>query len=1016
MFGETSSKGYDGQDVKAIWYRIGAKMDEAPLFDSEYKKIIFISSCAVKENQNQEEHLVACKVLENISKWCIKLAAPEDATAVGLALMDEKVLKNIADFLSGGEAPTRWPVVSLCTVIENIVNIPWSNNMQKLEVLRSFFSLETRLYEALLECSKRDNGGLTVCTVKVIENVILKLHDLVADNICGTDAVSGSTGTPATPLRSLDGTHIRETERAHLESRFSKCLPDLLHVVLFYHEVPLAQEAVMRTVADIIEGTELRWMDESRLEPLRREIVGRVMEMCSEFCANCDKELNLAATAMTAIKFCSRLMDHSFRNWIANNADLINTCVGILRGDVGNPAKGLIMYNLLRRGACATIHNVCLDPDVAERLCYLETCGKTAPFPPHMLSEEVAAELASNPLLKETRLMKSLVVALLVEKDPRVFRDIWMTISLFAKYPQNINALLQDALLHEVVIECICVHLTEASGYSPNSNMIIKNWTHQGPEVCALIALARVCGACCNPLYIGTSEEATSQISKVFKCLRSGTMLKVLQLLAGLNSVLDLNGHARTQVEEIQSLGMLCLCALYGRRGDEVVIHVADLMQAHKGASHQFQPSIITTLKRTVESAHAAFAVKAGQTLSEAETEASTKGGGDAFFSCQVNWLVNALSNLCVNWIFSRALSVCEELVGTLGIMLGRFRQAVNTAADGTRQTSMGVVDEYWRDGSLLECLLLSLVHMYLSLPADTADPLAPIPNPKGPTYDVVVEKGGPGVALGMMVVQDRAGVIRLKSIQKNVILKSLSAEAEGCMRAGDVLVGIGGQDISDWDLAAAVVELNDRKVPQGSTVRLTYRRPQLQPQARHTRCWHKVIKTNLEGLLLAHFNNKTSGQCRVSSTAVEYALLLLALMSQAGEPRAHLCRNPPFDPEIKAQKGSAGGTPPSATATNSVRVWYSDEHGSEASASKKSKTVLVNHGPELVAGGSSGGLFAKFLQSLREQAAIEGASVVTTTVGVPACLYPLVFVFVFALPLPILRLVCCGAGITGFS
>jgi hypothetical protein len=92
--------------------------------------------------------------------------------------------------------------------------------------------------------------------------------------------------------------------------------------------------------------------------------------------------------------------------------------------------------------------------------------------------------------------------------------------------------------------------------------------------------------------------------------------------------------------------------------------------------------------------------------------------------------------------------------------------------------------------------------------------------------YEVVVEKGGPGIGLGMLVIEDKKKAqIRLKSKQANIIIRRLDEAAQGDMMVGDVLVGIDDDNTVNWTLARVVQRLNDFRVPVGSTVRLTYAR-----------------------------------------------------------------------------------------------------------------------------------------------------------------------------------------------
>jgi hypothetical protein len=344
--------------------------------------------------------------------------------------------------------------------------------------------------------------------------------------------------------------------------------------------------------------------------------------------------------------------------------------------------------------------------------------------------------------------------------------------------------------------------------------------------------------------------------------------------------------------------------------------------------------------------------------------------------------LLYSMSNLCVNWAYSRALATCDDLVSVLSLMLGRFAAEVGNNNTQTMPPA-DCGDEYWRDSSVLECLLLCLFHLCLSLPT----PRAPTVTAEAPSvsYDVEVIKGGPGVALGMMVVQDAAGVIRLKSMQRDAPVATLGPEADGCMCAGDMLVGINGQDISSWDLAAAVVELNDRNLPPGQTVRLTYRRP----LSRIGKLWLLDVRSALESLLLSFFRRR-SAPCVVTETAARHGMLLLALLGNVHHPIGDLCRNPVYDRAPAAPKDKDVGKQQAEIANDkSCSVWHVPQCAPKPAAS--GRTVLVSHSMDISSADAGNVLLGKFVDALRDQASVIGASVVTSTVGTVClcvCLY----------------------------
>lgn len=92
--------------------------------------------------------------------------------------------------------------------------------------------------------------------------------------------------------------------------------------------------------------------------------------------------------------------------------------------------------------------------------------------------------------------------------------------------------------------------------------------------------------------------------------------------------------------------------------------------------------------------------------------------------------------------------------------------------------------------------------------------------------FEAVVEKGGQGVGLGMVVVEDvTKGTIKIKDVLPGIIVKSLTAGAGGCIKREDALVKVGIDDVTNMPLSRVVQKLNDLRVPVGATIKLMFKR-----------------------------------------------------------------------------------------------------------------------------------------------------------------------------------------------
>jgi hypothetical protein len=89
--------------------------------------------------------------------------------------------------------------------------------------------------------------------------------------------------------------------------------------------------------------------------------------------------------------------------------------------------------------------------------------------------------------------------------------------------------------------------------------------------------------------------------------------------------------------------------------------------------------------------------------------------------------------------------------------------------------------------------------------------------------FEAVIQKGGQGVGLGMIVVEDVAkNTIKVKDVLPGIIIKSLTAGASGSIKKDDVLVKVGNDDVTHMPLSRVIQKLNDFRVPVNSTIKLT--------------------------------------------------------------------------------------------------------------------------------------------------------------------------------------------------
>ena len=72
--------------------------------------------------------------------------------------------------------------------------------------------------------------------------------------------------------------------------------------------------------------------------------------------------------------------------------------------------------------------------------------------------------------------------------------------------------------------------------------------------------------------------------------------------------------------------------------------------------------------------------------------------------------------------------------------------------------------------------------------------------------YEALIEKGGTGVGLGVKVYDDKLRKqILIRTVESNIILQGVSEESGGFIKSGDVIIGIGNDDISGWPLSRGI-------------------------------------------------------------------------------------------------------------------------------------------------------------------------------------------------------------------
>eukprot|EP00520_Triparma_pacifica_P018209 CAMPEP_0118658674 /NCGR_PEP_ID=MMETSP0785-20121206/14698_1 /TAXON_ID=91992 /ORGANISM="Bolidomonas pacifica, Strain CCMP 1866" /LENGTH=567 /DNA_ID=CAMNT_0006551715 /DNA_START=717 /DNA_END=2416 /DNA_ORIENTATION=- len=88
------------------------------------------------------------------------------------------------------------------------------------------------------------------------------------------------------------------------------------------------------------------------------------------------------------------------------------------------------------------------------------------------------------------------------------------------------------------------------------------------------------------------------------------------------------------------------------------------------------------------------------------------------------------------------------------------------------------------------------------------------------------IKKGPPGVGFGMVVVEDpKSGDIVVKEVLDGLNVVGAPEPEDFELKAKDVVVGIGDDNIKGWPLTRVIVRLNNFRVPIGGLVKLTFSR-----------------------------------------------------------------------------------------------------------------------------------------------------------------------------------------------
>ena len=88
------------------------------------------------------------------------------------------------------------------------------------------------------------------------------------------------------------------------------------------------------------------------------------------------------------------------------------------------------------------------------------------------------------------------------------------------------------------------------------------------------------------------------------------------------------------------------------------------------------------------------------------------------------------------------------------------------------------------------------------------------------------VRQGPTGQGLGVVVTENKVKkYLEIKEVLPSIQLNFLSEIAKGNLAKGDVLVGIGKDNITTWPLRRVVQRVGEFRAPTGKNIRLRFRR-----------------------------------------------------------------------------------------------------------------------------------------------------------------------------------------------
>lgn len=92
--------------------------------------------------------------------------------------------------------------------------------------------------------------------------------------------------------------------------------------------------------------------------------------------------------------------------------------------------------------------------------------------------------------------------------------------------------------------------------------------------------------------------------------------------------------------------------------------------------------------------------------------------------------------------------------------------------------------------------------------------------------YEAIIEKGGNTIGFGLMVVEEKTlRTIVVQSVNKNILLHGLTAEAHGEIKEGDELIMIDQDDCSSWPMTRIRSRLANDRVHVGAKITFTLAR-----------------------------------------------------------------------------------------------------------------------------------------------------------------------------------------------